>query len=61
MPGFACVRPSVCAGMRVRYHLDQSLRVTMVSMLVSSGGDLSVLWLTHGECKESDDGKDDTL
>lgn len=61
MPEFACVRPSMCAGMRMRLPLDPSFRVVMVSMLVSSGGNLGVLRLRHGQGKWADDGDDDNM
>ena len=61
MPIFACVCPRMCAGMRVRLPLGPSLRVMMVSMLVSSGGDLGVLELRHGEGKWGNNGEDDNV
>ena len=61
MPIFACVCPRMCAGMRVRLPLGPSLRVMMVSMLVSSGEDWGILRLRHGEGKWGDDGEDDNV
>lgn len=59
VPEFACVRASVSAGMRVRLPFGPSVRMMVVSMLVSSGRDLGVLRLRHGEGKWGDDGEDD--
>ena len=56
-----CVRAGVCAGMRVRLPFSPSFRLMMESMLVSSGEDLGVLRLRHGEGKWADDGDDDNL
>ena len=56
-----CVRASVCAGMRVRLPFSPSFRVMMENMLVSSGEDLSILRLRHGESKRGQDGNDDNL
>ena len=58
---FACVRPSMCACMRMRFPFGPSSRVMMVSMLVSSGGDLGVLRLRHGKGKRGDGGEDDNV
>ena len=58
---FASVRASVCAGMRVRLPISPSFHVMMESTLLSSGRDLGVLRLRHGNGKWGDDGDDDNV